>query len=206
MAIKTLFPTFLYEKTLASPAKVKRLNDEILREAYILRELDWEGQDWSQTNYIGGYTSYASVTDLHTRATTFEQLRRLVDSHVREYTRFLEMDLQGGKLEMSTCWLNIMPRHTHHSGHIHPLSVISGTYYVSIPRGSGALKFEDPRLGFMMAAPPKIEPTSPPHRRVHTIKPRAGQVILFESWMRHEVPANTATRDRISVSFNYDWQ
>jgi hypothetical protein len=30
-------------------------------------------------------------------------------------------------------------------------------------------------------------------------------VTLFESWLRHEVPANPVTGVRVSVSFNYSW-
>ena len=35
--------------------------------------------------------------------------------------------------------------------------MVSGTYYVTAPPGAGAIKFEDPRLGLMMAAPAKKE-------------------------------------------------
>ena len=35
--------------------------------------------------------------------------------------------------------------------------------------------------------------------------PEAGEVLLWESWLRHEVPMNMADEDRISVSFNYGW-
>ncbi len=31
----------------------------------------------------------------------------------------------------------------------------------------------------------------------------AGSVLLWESWLRHEVPAGTAKDERISISFNY---
>jgi uncharacterized protein (TIGR02466 family) len=30
-------------------------------------------------------------------------------------------------------------------------------------------------------------------------------VVLFESWLRHEVAANQAEEDRVSISFNYHW-
>ena len=33
-----------------------------------------------------------------------------------------------------------------HTPHIHPHSVVSGTYYVTVRRGCGAIRFEDPRL------------------------------------------------------------
>ena len=35
--------------------------------------------------------------------------------------------------------------------------------------------------------------------------PLPGEVFLWESWLRHEVPVNMADDDRISVSFNYGW-
>ena len=48
---------------------------------------------------------------------------------------------------MTDCWVNIMGQGAAHSLHLHPLSSISGTYYVAVPRGAPGLKFEDPRTG-----------------------------------------------------------
>jgi uncharacterized protein (TIGR02466 family) len=56
-----------------------------------------------------------------------------------------------------------------------------------------------------MAAPPKL-PTARPALRPHVTYPaEAGNVILFESWLRHEVAANRVDDERISVSFNFNW-
>ena len=205
MASKAFFPTLIYNSQVAGASVVTRLNKEIVREAYIMRDLDDHGRDWSKTNYVGGYTSYSSLTDIHRTSPTFGDLEKMLDKHVAKYARDLEMDLQGSKLKMSTCWINIMPQGTHHSGHVHPLSVISGTYYVQIPRGAGPLKFEDPRMAMMMHAPPKKESASTRNQQFVSLAPRAGAVVLFESWLRHEVPANLAKTDRISISFNYEW-
>jgi uncharacterized protein (TIGR02466 family) len=89
-----------------------------------------------------------------------------------------------------------------HSGHIHPHSVVSGTYYVTIPKGASALKLEDPRLGLMMAAPARRTPDGANPQFVY-VAPAPGTVLLWESWLRHEVPINRAKSKRISVSFNY---
>ena len=35
------------------------------------------------------------------------------------------------------------------------------------------------------------------------LAPRAGTVLMWESWLRHEVPTNAAKSERISISFNY---
>ncbi len=104
---------------------------------------------------------------------------------------------------MTDCWVNVMPAGVAHSLHLHPASVVSGTYYVAVPRGAGVLKFEDPRLSRLMAAPPR-RGTAPPGLRAHVSMPaRSGEVILFESWLRHEVPPARYAGERISVSFNY---
>ena len=84
--------------------------------------------------------------------------------------------------------------------------MISGTYYVDVPEGSSAIRFEDPRLGLMMAAPPRRPKARPDLRTFVSVTPRTGTVLLWESWLRHEVQMNTASTDRISVSFNYGLQ
>jgi uncharacterized protein (TIGR02466 family) len=182
-----------------------RFNRELLEQCYLVKDTDDEGQDWSQEHYVNGYTSYGSITDLHRRYPHFEELRSAIDKHVKKFARHLEMDVQGGHLEMTSCWVNIMPTHTVHSLHLHPLSVISGTYYVSVPKGASSLKFEDPRLSRFMAAPPKLPGAKPRNQIFVTMDPKPGQVALWESWLRHEVPPNRSSGDRVSISFNYDW-
>ena len=55
----------------------------------------------------------------------------------------------------------------------------------------------------MMAAPPRKE-KAPTEFRAHVSEvPKPGTLLLWESWLRHEVPLNRAAGNRISVSFNY---
>ena len=204
MPVKSCFATPIYLETLARKG-VAAFNREILEQCYLVRETDPEGKKWSSKNYRHGYTSYGSITDLHRRYPHFEDLARKLAPHAKRFARHLEMDLQDGALEMTTCWVNIMPTHTAHSLHLHPLSVISGTYYVSVPKGASCLKFEDPRLSRFMAAPPKLPNAKGQNQVFVSLEPRAGQVALWESWLRHEVPPNTARADRVSISFNFDW-
>jgi uncharacterized protein (TIGR02466 family) len=205
VAIQTWFPTSIYSDALV-PAGLKKFNRDLLEQCYLVRDTDAEGQEWSQTHYANGYTSYGSLTDLHRRYPHFEDLRMKIDKHARKLARFLEMDLQDGRLEMSSCWVNIMPTHTVHSLHLHPLSVLSGTYYVEVPRGASSIKFEDPRLASMMAAPPKLPEARARNQQFVKLQPASGDVVIWESWLRHEVPSNPSATDRVSISFNYDWK
>ncbi len=133
------------------------------------------------------------------------ELNRQLDRHVRAYAKAQDWDLGGRRLEMTDCWVNIMPFATVHSLHLHPNSVVSGTYYVATPKGCAGLKFEDPRLASFMAAPPRLAERRPSNQVFVTYPASAGHVILFESWLRHEVAANPVKAERISLSFNYHW-
>lgn len=164
---------------------------------------DTTGQDWSQRHGYLGYTSYASVEELSAYATVFDDLRKMIDSHVAVFAKQIDLDLRDKRLKMQTSWVNILEHLGHHSGHIHPHSVISGTFYVSVPEGASALRFEDPRLPQMMNAPLRNASGRADRQSFASIAPQRGTLVLWESWLRHEVPINLAEDVRISISFNY---
>ena len=204
MAVRQLFPTLVYEAPLQRAGAVD-LNRRLLRECEQLRVDDVAGQRWSKTNYPGGFTSYGSQCRMQTISPIFAALEKKLDRHVAAYVKALELDMTGRELVMTDCWVNIMPRHVAHGLHLHPTSTISGTYYVRTPRGCTSIKFEDPRLDRFMAAPPRRADCRPENRPGTTIPAEAGKVVLFESWLRHEVPANPVAQERVSISFNYNW-
>lgn len=204
-AVQAWFPTLIYSRPLLGRG-LRSYNAGLLRECQQIREYDAAGRRWSAKNYPGGYTSYGSMDQLHRFSSSFDGLRRHLDRHVRAYARALDWNLGDATLEMTDCWINIMPRGSGHSFHLHPQSAVSGTYYLRTPRGCSGLRFEDPRLSRLMAAPPR-RADADPAQRAHIVYPaEAGRVILFESWLRHEVPPSTVDAERVSVSFNYHWR
>lgn len=204
MPTRAWFPTLIHHEPLLRTG-VERFNTGLADECRNLRDYDAAGRRWSEKNYPGGYTSYATLNRLHKFSSTFTGLERRLTAHVRRFAARLDLDLRGRKVQLTDLWVNIMPEHTAHGLHLHPLSFISGTYYVVTPRGCPGLKFEDPRLSRFMAAPPRSSRARPANRTHITYPAKAGYVLLFESWLRHEVAANPTTAERISVSFNYNW-
>ncbi|HUA24232.1 MAG TPA: TIGR02466 family protein [Steroidobacteraceae bacterium] len=204
MTVYRLFPTHVYSARLRGAAGGK-LNGRLLRECRQLSLDDAAGRRWSAKNYPGGYTSYGSAHRMHRLSPTFAALERAVDRHVARFAGSLDLDLAGRELSMTDCWVNIMPPGTTHGLHLHPLSTISGTYYVRTPRGCPGLKLEDPRLERMMAAPPRRAKAARENRPWVVLPAEAGSLLLFESWLRHEVPANLTAGERVSISFNYGW-
>jgi len=207
MPLQSLFPTRVYTARLVprTSATPNKLNARLLRECRQLALDDGAGRTWSETNYPGGYTSYSSASRMHRMSPSFARLEKLIDAHVRVFAGALDFDLVGRRLVMTDCWVNVMARHVVHGLHLHPLASISGTYYVRTPRGCSGLKFEDPRLDRFMAAPPRKRKQRRDNQVWVTIPAEQGNLVMFESWLRHEVAPNQTEAERISVSFNYSW-
>ncbi len=202
--IRSLFATRLYRSRLAAfdPQVDAR---ELEASCLSIAEDDEAGQEWCEREGYPGYTSYASLTDLPWRFPIFAELVKALDAHVMAFAEDLQFDLGDKGLVLEDIWINVLPEGGSHGSHIHPHSVISGTTYVAMPDGTSALKLEDPRLPMMMAAPTRRKDCREELRNFVYVAPEAGEVLLWESWLRHEVPMNMAEDDRISVSFNYAW-
>jgi len=196
--VQTLFVTKLYR------AAVEGLsNEDLLRSCMSIAADDAAGQKWCEEKGYRGYTSYASLNDLPKRDPSIGALKAVLDKHVAKFVGELHLDLGVRKLKLDSLWINVLEPGGAHSGHIHPHSVLSGTYYVDVPPGASALKLEDPRLPLMMAAPARSEDAPEAERTFVYVTPCAGDVLMWESFVRHEVPANGAKRARVSISFNY---
>lgn len=195
---RNLFATRLHEAMIE--------DDELLHElAHSIRSLaqdDEAGKRWSREKGYKGYTSYASLNDLPKRDPAFAELQRELARHASSVAQELAFDI-GRKPKLDSLWVNLLKPGGHHSAHIHPHSILSGTLYVEVPPGSGAIRFEDPRLPMMMAAPVRREDAPEELQPFVAVQPRSGLLLMWESWLRHEVLPGTAKADRLSISFNF---
>lgn len=198
MPVRSLFATPFYDNHIGDAALLEELEQSCL----MLAAEDRAGRAWSKEKGYRGYTSYASLADLPQRDPAFADLKRLLDREVKLFAKAAHFDLERAP-KLDSLWVNVMKPGAVHSGHIHPHSMISGTFYVTVPPGSGALKLEDPRLPMLMAAPLRTDNAPPEVQPFFYAEPHEGTVFLWESWLRHEVMANGAKTERISISFNY---
>jgi uncharacterized protein (TIGR02466 family) len=189
--VRRLFVTQLYEAEVGDDGLLSAL-------AHSIRSLaadDTAGRGWSRAHRYSGYTSYGSLNDLPRRDPAFADLARLLTRHAARFAEECAFELER-KPRLDSLWVNLLKSGGHHSGHIHPHSIISGTLYVEVPAGSGAIRFEDPRLPLMMSAPPRPD-------TFLTVQPRPCLLLMWESWLRHEVLAASGKGDRLSISFNF---
>jgi len=188
---RALFATQLYDAEIGD----RRLLGDLAQSIRALATDDGAGRRWSREHRYGGYTSYASLNDLPKRDPAFAELAKLLTRHAAKFAQDCAFDL-GRKPKLDSLWANLLKSGGHHSGHIHPHSIVSGTFYVEVPRGSGDIRFEDPRLPLMMAAPPRAD-------TFVSVQPRPGLLLMWESWLRHEVLAGAGRGERLSISFNF---
>jgi uncharacterized protein (TIGR02466 family) len=188
---RSLFVTRLYEGDLGDNALLADLAHSIRT----LAQDDQAGRRWSKEHRYAGYTSYASLNDLPKRDPDFADLAKILTRHAAGFANECAFDL-GRKPKLDSLWVNLLKSGGHHGGHIHPHSIISGTLYVEAPKGSGSIRFEDPRLTMMMAAPPRPD-------SFVTVEPRPGLLLMWESWLRHEVLPGAGKGERLSISFNF---
>lgn len=202
MTLRPLFVTQVYEASLATTAGFEDFNADLADACRMLADEDGAGRAWCKAHHYRGYTSYGSLNDLPLRFPEFAELKRHLDRHALAYAKALNFDL-ARKPKLENLWVNILKPGGGHTGHIHPHAFLSGTVYVEVPDGASALKLEDPRLPMMMARPGVTENAPEAEKPFVYLAPSAGTVLMWESWLRHEVPTNQAKSERISVSFNY---
>jgi len=209
-AMKTysLFPTVIAHESLNGPGR--NLLSDLRKECLTFAKIDEVGQAWSKEKHYQGYTSYNSIPQIYLHSTTFEDLEKCIHKSVNKFAKKLGLDPRANPLEIDTMWINVMEQNAFHTSHTHPLSVVSGTFYVSVSKNSSSIRFEDPRFPLMMAQPLKVKGESLKYQSGHfsspyhfDIRPAANDLVLFESFLRHEVPLNHAKQKRISISFNY---
>ena len=195
MAIGKYFATEIYDGELGDEALI----DALARSIRSFARDDRAGRRWSREHQYPGYTSYASLDDLVRRDPAFAELARNLNRHAAIFAKALGWEVRP---KLDSLWVNLLKSGGHHSGHIHPHAILSGTLYVDVPNGSGEIRFEDPRLPMMMAAPVRAGGHDGNDRFV-SITPRPGVILLWESWLRHEVRPGRHKGERLSISFNY---
>jgi len=201
--IHTKFATQIYQASVLKPTS--KLTRDLLHDVEHIFERDHVGHLWSKKAYNNGYTSYGSLDQLHLMTDSFRKLAKILDRHVSQFIKELKFEASFNQFFLSRLWINIMPQNCYHAWHIHPLSVISGTFYLQLPKSNSPIRFEDPRLHSFMNRP-VVKAGKKGDTHFFTVHPSEGDLVLFESWLKHEVPMHHDEEPRISLSFNYDWR
>lgn len=187
-----LFPTMVWYADLPD---ADAMNRQLLSDIATLRSTV---KSVKKSNEMGWH----SPTDMHKRD-EFAGLCDCIDQMAGTIATSMKM-AASRHFVMDTFWVNINPKHAYNALHDHPNSSLSGVYYVQTTGQSGRIRFRDPRAGKRMDPWPVAKDEESDQRhwdRVH-YKPVAGRLIMFPSWLEHDVEPNLSDEERISISFN----
>ena len=184
------FPTPIYIKDLPNADELNRYLEQ--------RIIQWSQADKGvqKTNVNGWH----STTNMNKKAEYNALTKELFTMQEEIFKKeFLELRPILGNM-----WANINYPGGYNRPHLHPNSLFSGVYWVKTPVKSGNFMIYDPRSGVHTTMPNRKEGQLPPQlwREVHYL-PKAGTIIMFPSWLWHEVRTNESNDMRISVSFNF---
>lgn len=146
------------------------------------------------------YTTISSGHDMF-QYPSVQKLREHIIAEASAFADAYGLDHQGFPLRLRDCWVNVYEKGDGQEIHCHANSVVSGIYYVAAPEGSGELMFHSP-MADCMYEPPKREVNSL-NVPATGLKPQAGTMILFRSWLHHSVMPSEAKGQRISIAFNF---
>ncbi|WP_439524698.1 TIGR02466 family protein [Marivita sp.] len=176
------------------------LNQKLTAESHALRQ---ESEGTVRSNRQGWH----SDTDLMTRPEPgFTQLREFISKVVNTATRSLSPDFDFSAHQLAVMgWVNINPQHAYNVPHEHGGFLWSGCYYVNQPKidsgPSGSIEFLSP---LMVSAEFEILGAKCFDRRI-TVRPKAGDLLLFPSYLMHWVYPNDADAERITIAFNCNY-
>lgn len=179
------FPTFIsysYNKELLP--KIQNIFDTF----------NWESV--ADERYPNGYTTFYGGAELNENLKkSMPELCEYILSNAYEVLSRQQINLGTKKLVLTTFWLSRMLKNGFHSKHLHAHSVYSGTYYVNADSSNANIKFYDARI-FKQFAPESMA------GNIVEYRPEPGKLLLWDSYLEHEVEINLTDIPRDAISFN----
>lgn len=190
-----------YKVTNLFPSSIHRLginnfNDyknKLVEETYQERNEDPKGRKISNR---GGWQS----DEIEIRQCKSETLKKIIVDSLSNFEPISEkvsMFVEG--------WKNINGPGNFNVKHNHPRSDLSGVLWIKTPKNSGNIVFTSPhvfnRYQEIDSYTDEFKYNSNSYISYYFI-PKEGHILIFPSFLEHEVEINKSDEDRISYSFN----
>lgn len=167
-----------FEEEMASDLATSRLPDGLNSAFY-----QWQQDQHDSVEPAEPYIELTSSPEL-------KHLKLLIADAVDEYIAAAGLDMGSADDLDIFVWAAILRSGESHLAHTHPSSLISGVFWSHVPEGAGPMLLDDPR-----------GPLPPFIHRV-PIEPCAGELVVFPSWLQHQVVPRQFQGARVAWSFN----
>ncbi|HEY9112372.1 MAG TPA: TIGR02466 family protein, partial [Rhodanobacteraceae bacterium] len=182
-----LFPTRIWQARL--PSLRNRLDEWV---AEVLRMRAASPKPAGRTNRGGWNSEDMAILE----RPIFASLRDVVRAGCASALR--EMGIPAIRFDLQS-WVNLHDRGGFNFLHVHEGSLLSGSFYLKVPPGSGPFVFRDPRPGVVHGYAKGAVPNGYSDIR---LAPEAGLLVLFPCWMEHFVEPHDSDEPRVVIAFN----
>ena len=145
------------------------------------------------------YTTITNNCNLHKRP-AFQEFTNLTMQALKKFGKTMAYPLAENNLRITQCWVNIYQQGMSQEIHNQANHIMTGVYYVKAPPNCSKILFHSYQADTMIRPP--IERGTPYNTLVASYSPQPGDLIIFDSSLRHSVQINSSKGERISVSFN----
>ena len=200
MAVRLLFPTFIFEVDLLNDDL--HPNDGLTKEYLNLLKATMDGmrqRDPEGRRISNAYTGWQSNDGCETNP-IFAQLHKKISRvFQREVIPFHGLDPSSAVMQMGNMWANINDFSAWNKPHLHNGCWYSGAFYIHADGDEGTLDIIDKDCKVVSDFPHSTRtPTS------YSIQPTSGKLVLFPSGTMHMVEPNMTNKERYSVAFNIE--
>ena len=123
-----------------------------------------------------------------------EAITTLVHEIMIQSYRYASYDI-----DITSMWGNVQRHGNHCFKHTHANSVFSGVFYLNEDSNFPPIQFHRPaESSFDIMTDDENEF----NRGQMFLHPKRDMIVIFPSWLEHDVPVNTSGKDRLSISFN----
>lgn len=195
MQIENIFPV---------PLATFELPQDILDNSLSKSKIYMDSKKWKEQRHYGRtITSYFEDTTRNYLGNFDHKLGNLVNLRCREYLEYIGYNPNADLMIES--WLNLNPPDTHHSRHEHFGCFMGGVIWLSAVDDSGNFVIHDPvGVRAQNASQYRFAKTKNTtySNDIYFVYPKPGTMIMFPSWLQHQVESNKTNEDRISIAFN----
>ncbi len=196
-SIDLLFPTPVYRFRIGDAEPI----NAPLRDIILAMEAEEKlAKSNYEDDYPKGYTSYFSNRTLMDDA-RFATIARIISFEIANFAGQYGFDTNTVFPKLTSLWANIQYCGGSHPKHNHQNSHFSGVYYVTAPARSSQIRFHDPKRMARMGEP-RLEPPNQLNHMEAPFDAEAGMLVVFPSYLEHDVTMHHADEPRISMSFN----
>lgn len=157
-------------------------SDEAVTEGFNNAFWNWQVMQDGWERVIGTLPEVQRLMDIMNEAT---------DTYLGELGVPHETVLRRSHDVSQDAWATVHSHNVFHAAHLHEDSLVSGVYYLKLPPNSGPIAFYDARG------------PHPPFDNDLSVNPRHGDIVLFPSWLVHQVMPTTGTSTRMSIAVNF---